>query len=596
MAAGHIPAYMIPAFEKAGVDARRLLYAVHLDMQPDGSVCDAYCALDTQTLYVLYGSEAVVKVGGERRIVAEYAIDRLETYALAELREPECEKLLTTARLWARVGGENPQRGGGGHAGSAAQAGGAGNGQAGSNGQAPSGSQEPCEAQAHGEAQAQAADNGGGEPRVILLFSIGYLPYAERLAKAMRNIAAGVDPLREVSADEELFCPVCGSRYPERDRKVCPKCIDRLSIGRRLMGFFKDYRKQVAQIIAVMLLGTAFSILSPYVGSKLLFDEVLTEGGRYYGAIAGMTLLIFAVRFIGVALNVLYTYVLAKTVPWIVYDLKIKIFEAMQRLSVNFYTSKRTGQLMNRVIRDATNIYWFFVDGLPFVVVNALTFAGVLALMCMLNLKLAAVCLVIVPIAIAMFRVLWGVFKRYHHKDWVYSSQLNSMVSDSVNGQRVIKAFAREDEEAGRFAGVGRKQADVDIVSINTEFTAFPLIYLFMFFGQVIITAIGGVMVLDNEISLGTLLTFIAYLSMLYGPLEFMSWVSNWWARCVDSAQRVFEIIDAKPDVGEPDDPAAISDIRGGVDIRGVWFEYEPATPILRGLDLSVGAGSLLGV
>ncbi|MDR1060066.1 MAG: ABC transporter ATP-binding protein/permease, partial [Clostridiales bacterium] len=444
---------------------------------------------------------------------------------------------------------------------------------------------------ADGEASGQ-----GGEPRVILLFSIGCLPYAERLIKVMKNLREGADPLREVLADEDLFCPVCGGRYPEPARKICPKCIDRMSIGRRLMGFFKDYGRQVAQIFIVMLIGTAFSILSPYVGSKLLFDEVLTEGGQYYGAIAGVTLLIFAVRFIGVALNVLYSYVLAKTVPWIVYDLKVKIFEAMQRLSVNFYTSKRTGQLMNRVIRDATNIYWFFVDGLPFVVVNALTFAGVLALMCALNIRLAAVCLVIVPIAVAMFRALWGVFKRYHHKDWVYSSQLNSMVSDSVNGQRVIKAFAREDEEAERFAGVGRKQADVDTVSINTEFTAFPLIYLFMFVGQVAITAIGGVMVLNREITLGTLLTFIAYLSMLYGPLEFMSWVSNWWARCVDSAQRVFEIIDAKPDVGEPEDPAAIADIRGDVDIRGVWFEYDPATPILKGLDLSVSAGSLLGV
>ena len=216
--------------------------------------------------------------------------------------------------------------------------------------------------------------------------------------------------------------------------------------------------------------------------------------------------------------------------------------------------------------------------------------------MCMLNIKLALICLLVLPITIIFFRILWSVFRHFHHKNWVYNSQLNSMLSDSVNGQRVIKAFAREDAEAKRFAEVGAKQAVVDIHAMNTSSTAFPLIYLFMFLGQVIITGIGGNMVLEGEITLGTLLTFIAYLSMLYGPLEFMSWVSNWWARCVDSAQRVFEIIDAKPDIAEPDEPVILDRIRGNIELKGVKFEYDPATPVLKGLDLSVMAGQMLGI
>jgi ATP-binding cassette subfamily B protein len=107
---------------------------------------------------------------------------------------------------------------------------------------------------------------------------------------------------------------------------------------------------------------------------------------------------------------------------------------------------------------------------------------------------------------------------------------------------------------------------------------------------------VGGKMVLDGEISLGTLLTFIAYLNMLYGPLEFMSWVSNWWARCVDAAQRVFEIIDAKPDVTEPDHPEVPEPLNGEIRINDVWFEYDPATPILKGINLTVGAGQMLGI
>lgn len=535
----YIPDYMLSAFEAQGLNTSDLVYAIHTDMTSDGDIADVYTAVSKEKLYILYGEEKVVKTSGARRIVAVYDADRLEEYPLSDLGELSCERLLSTGRLCSEK---------------------------------------------------------DGDAKILMLFSIGHFSDAERLIKVIKNINEGVSPLTDVLIDDEQFCPKCGTRYPEPDRKICPKCMDKISITRRLMGFFVHYKYKVGVILLTMLAGSVFSLFSPLVGSKLLFDDVLTKGGRYYGMLLGTVLLIFAVRAVNVGLNILYSFVLARTVPWIVYDLKLKIFEAMQRLSVGFYTSKRTGSLMNRVNQDANNIYWFFVDGFPFVIVNSLTFIGVITFMCLLNVKLALICILILPLTVGMFRFLWSVFRRFHHKYWVYSSQLNSMVSDSVNGQRVIKAFAREDDESRRFSDVGDKLTAVDIKSNNTGFTAFPLIYLFMFLGQVVITAVGGMMVLNKEITLGTLLTFIAYLSMLYGPLEFMSWVSNWWARCVDSAQRVFEIIDAKPDITEPEEPVNLDKIRGDIVIKDVKFQYDPATPVLKGLDLSVKAGSMLGI
>lgn len=535
----YLPEYMISAFAAQGIDTSKLIYAIHTDSGSDSGDTDVYTAVDGENMYILYGAEKVVKTTGARRIVAVYDATKIERYSLSELGELTCERLLSTSRLISEK---------------------------------------------------------EGDTKIILVFSIGYLSDVEKLIKVIKNIRQGVPPFNDVIVDEELFCPKCGTRYPEPERKLCPKCMDRISITRRLLGFFAHYRKKVAIILITMLAGSVFSIFSPLVGSKFFIDEVLTEGGSYYGAVLAAVCLIFFVRAVGVALNILYSYVLARTVPWIVQDLKLKIFEAMQRLSVGFYTSKRTGSLMNRINQDANNIYWFFVDGVPYVIVNVLTFTGVIVLMCILNIKLAMICIAIIPVAIGLFRILWSVFRKYHHKNWIYNSQLNSMVSDSVNGQRVIKAFAREDDEAHRFSEVSDKQAAVDIRSINTAYTAFPLIYLFMFFGQVIVTVIGGYMVLEDEISLGTLLTFISYLSMLYGPLEFMSWVSNWWARCVDSAQRVFEIIDAKPDITEPENPVILDRIRGDIEIKGVKFEYDPATPVLKGLDLSIKAGTMLGI
>ena len=534
-----VPDYMRSAFTASGVPFDSLLFAMHSDMTADGNFSDAYVAVDKQNLYILYGLEEVVKTEGARRIVSRYTPHELVTHKLSDLGELKTETLISTCRLTAEK---------------------------------------------------------DGNKRLILLFSLGYQSIADRLCKVAKNIADEKDPLDEIKEDTVLFCPECGTRYPEPERALCPKCTDKMGIFFRLLGFFKYYKGKVAACVIVMVLITIMQLLAPYVGSRLLIDEVLTEGGQYYRMVGGIVLVILAVRILSTLLQMLYQGVLAKTMPWIIYDLQLRIFEAMQRLSVAFYTSKRTGSLMNRVGRDSRNIYWFFVDGLPFVLLNAVTFIGILIVMFTLEWRLALICVTVIPLAVIMFRVLMRIFQRFHHKFWVMNSQLNNMVSDAVNGQRVIKAFAREGEESRRFRDTGEKQAAVETSSMNLAVTAFPLIWLFLFFGQVVVTAVGGMMVVRGTLTLGTLLAFFAYLSMLYGPLQFMSTVSNWWARCVDAAQRVFEIIDAKADIEEPANPVVLDNFKGEITVKNAWFQYEPAKPILKGMNLHVPAGKTIGL
>ena len=535
----YVPEYMKTAFTANGIPYDRLLFAMHTDMTNEGNFSDTYVAIDRENLYILYGLEEVVKTEGARRIVAQYTTHEVVTHSLKDLGEMKTETLLSTCRIVAEKD----------------------------------------------EAQKQ-----------VLLFSLGYQSFADRLIKVANNIKEDKDPLHEVSEDDELFCSKCGTRYPEPERALCPQCTDKMGIFMRLLGFFKYYKGKVAACSIVMVCITGLSILAPYVSTRLLFDEVLTEGGSLYAMIGAIVLFIAAVRLLETGFQVLYQFVLAKTMPWIIFDLQNRIFEAMQRLSVAFYTSKRTGSLMNRVGRDSRNIYWFFVDGLPFVLINAVTFVAILVVMFVLEWRLALICITIIPVTGFMFRLLMRIFRRYHHKFWVMNSQLNNMVSDAVNGQRVIKAFAREGEESRRFRNTGTKQATIETDSMNLAFTAFPLIYLFMFVGQVVVTAVGGMMVINGTISLGVLLAFWAYLNMLYGPLQFMSTVSNWWARCVDAAQRVFEIIDAKADIEEPENPIVLEDFKGEILVKNAWFQYEPAKPILKGMDLHVPAGQTLGL
>ena len=536
----NVSEYMIQAFAANGIPVKDLIFAIHTDMTLDADFADVYVAVDRVNMYILYGVERVVKVQDARRLVSQYDTHEVVTHPLESLGELKTEALLSTCRL---VG------------------------------------------------------NKDGEEKLILLFTLGYQSFADRLVKVIKNIRKGeANPLQEIRAEEMLFCPQCGTRFPEPDRALCPKCAGQIGIFFRLLGFFRFYKWKVAACSVVMLGITIMQVLAPYIGTRMFIDDVLHEDGRYYRLVGLIVLVIIGVRLLSMGFQMLYQVVLAKTMPWIIYDLQVRIFEAMQRLSVSFYTSKRTGSLMNRIGRDARNIYWFFVDGLPFIILNMILFIGIFAVMFLLEWRLALICLAIVPVAGVMFYILFRFFHQYWHKMWVVNSQMNNMVSDSVNGQRVIKAFAREGEESRRFSASAGKLASVQIASANLGWTAFPLIYLFLFFGQVAVTAIGAMMVINGEITLGVFLTFLAYLGMLYGPLQFMSTVSNWWARCVDAAQRVFEVIDAKAEVEEPKNPLEIETLHGDISVQDVWFQYEPAIPILRGLSIDIPAGKSLGI
>ncbi|MDR0272982.1 MAG: hypothetical protein LBI27_06665, partial [Clostridiales bacterium] len=222
----YVPEYMHSAFAANGVPVNDLLFAIHTDMTPDGNFSDTYVAVDRENLHILYGEERVVKVNDARRLVAEYITHEAVTYRLADIGELNTEALLSTCRMVAK--------------------------------------------------------NGDGEERLILLFTLGHQSFADRLIRVVKNIRKGEPPLNEIRLEDALFCPECGSRFPEPERALCPKCTNQVSIFFRLLGFFKYYKGKVAACTAVMFCITAMQILAPDVGTRLFIDEVLTYDGRFY--------------------------------------------------------------------------------------------------------------------------------------------------------------------------------------------------------------------------------------------------------------------------------------------------------------------------
>lgn len=440
-----------------------------------------------------------------------------------------------------------------------------------------------------------------GEYYSLGYFSIGLLERADNFRRIFNAFKQNKDHEQYLNNNTGNTCEKCGTPIP-KGLKYCKDCVDKKSTVKRLFSFFGDVKWKMIFMITAVLFSSAINLILPKFSTQKLYDEVLNTGNTlgYDALLKGLfsvVLTMAALKITHQLFTLFYQYIVAGILPEVVYGIKLKIFKAMQSLSVGFYTHKQTGSLMDRVTRDANNIYWFFVDGFPYLIANAVTVVGLIVIMFFTSAKLTLTILSATVFILVLYPIVNKKFRKLHHRVWVQNSRLTSKVSDNINGHRIIKAFSKETDELDEFGKISSGLLNAEIKSANTESTVFPILSILIYFISAVVLGYGGVLcIVYKEITVGELLTFVVYLQMLQAPIEFLSWVTTWWARCVDSAQRVFEIMDTEPDVKDKDAPIILDDFKGSVELQELQFEYEPAHPIIKNLSLKIEAGEMLGI
>lgn len=393
-----------------------------------------------------------------------------------------------------------------------------------------------------------------------------------------------------------LTCPKCGSFYEDPVRKICPKCFDKRKIFFRVLSYVPKYKFQITIMLILMLISSALNVFIPYLTGNIFYDEVLKQGGSLFGKIAFIVISIALVKLLATIISILYGRINSTFSSKVIYDLKTEIFNALQKLSLSFFNSKQTGTLMNNVNGDAMNLQYFFHDGVPYFIVNIIQFIGIFTVMMIINWKLTLLALIPIPLVTYALRKLFPVLGVLYSRMFRQNSSLNSIISDSINGSRVVKAFGREEAEIKRFSVVNRKNYEVNVNVNRINQTVFPLIYFFMGTSSLIIWSVGSWLVVNDQLTFGSLISFTGYIGMLLGPLEFMTRITDWWSNCMNSASRIFEILDTVPEVEEHKDAIKLPNIKGDITFKNVNFEYEPNKPILKDINFEIKAGEMIGV
>ncbi len=431
---------------------------------------------------------------------------------------------------------------------------------------------------------------------LLARFSVGFAEkfekFSDRLNKTHRNEEIDDSLLESV----ETNCPSCGQPYPDPNRPICPTCVDRRGTVGRLMSMFKDFKTAVFLICLTILMSNIFAVISPWFGSKLLYDDVLNTEGRYYGQVLMVILIMLANDILGKVTGLVSGIITAKVVPTVTHNLRTKIYSAMQNLSLQFFTSKQTGSLMSRVDRDSNNVYNFFCDIVPYGIANIIKLTGVAAIMFSLSPILCIVIIGIITVIILLENYLYKTERKLYRKLDVAMRSLNSVLSDVMNGQRVVKSFAKEKKEKDRYSAKNQSAYEINM-RINDRITStIPFMWCFYKIFSTGLFCFGCFLVIKGYFKYGTLTALISYTNMIYDPIDFFMWIGDRWARCMDAASRMFEILDAKPTVMEADEPVHVENMKGNIEFKDVTFEYEAGRQILNHLSFKVEAGQMFGI
>ncbi len=402
--------------------------------------------------------------------------------------------------------------------------------------------------------------------------------------------------------DMVLFCPKCGKRYEDPVRKICPNCFDKRAIFLRVLSYLPKYKMKIVLMLLLMLTSSALNVLLPYLSGNIFYDRVLKKGDDFFGIInlygkIGLIIgALLSIRLLATIVSVLYGRINSSLSAQVVFDLKTEIFSALQKLSLSFYNNKQTGTLMNNVNGDAMHLQYFFHDGVPYFIVNFVIMIGIFGVMIALNWQLALLALLPIPIIVFVLKKiyphLWVLYSRMFRRN----SSMNSIISDSLAGSRVVKAFGKEEAEINRFGRANKNVYNVTIDVGRMNQTVFPFLYFFMGTSSLVIWGYGSWLVVNGDLSFGTLITFTGYVGMLLGPLQFMTQITDWWSSCMNSASRIFEILDTVPEVEEQKDAVRIKDLKGDIVIKNVSFEYEANKPILKDINLEIKSGEMIGL
>ncbi|MBM02110.1 MAG: ABC transporter [Micrococcales bacterium] len=396
-----------------------------------------------------------------------------------------------------------------------------------------------------------------------------------------------------------------------RDRSVTGQKVARGTV-RRILGYARPYRPLIALFLGTLVVTSLLSVAQP-----LLFRRIVDDGISVGNAslVTWTALAIAGLAIANAAFGIVSRWYSARIGEGLIFDLRSQVYDHVQHQSIAFFTRAQTGALISRLNSDVIGAQQAFTSTLGGVLGNLISVSVVLVAMFALSWQITLTSLILVPVFLLPARYMGRRLQALTREQMGLNAEMSSQMTErfNVSGALLVKLFGRPEDEASLFAGRARRVRDIGIRIAMANRWFFTALTLVAALATAVTYGLGGNLVIQGAITLGTLLALVTLLAQLYGPLTALSNVRVDVMTALVSFERVFEVLDLDPLVREPAEPRGLPSGALGVEFDSVSFTYPTAAevslaslesvareesvdssePVLRDVSFTAAAGSL---
>ena len=361
--------------------------------------------------------------------------------------------------------------------------------------------------------------------------------------------------------------------YLRHDEKQDRPVITRALVG-RVWEFARPYQLRVIGLLFTILLISGISLISPLLFRDLIDNAIPNADRTRLGWLAvGMV----GIPLLSGAIGVWQRLLNSQIGEGVIYDLRRALYGHMQRMSLRFFTQTRTGELMSRLNNDVVGAQRAISDTTVTIVSNIVTLIATLAIMLTLEWRLTLLGVAILPLFVLPARRIGRILRDLRRQSMEYNAEMNATMNETLNvsGALLVKLFGREQLELDRFSEDGAAVRDIGIRSAVIGRWFFMMLGVVSAVGTAVVFWVGGLLVLQGEFSIGTIVAFSAYLTQLYGPLMSITNAPVEFAQSMVSFERVFEVLDMPVEIVESLDAQPLPRVNGRIQFQNISFAYD---------------------
>jgi ABC-type multidrug transport system fused ATPase/permease subunit len=363
---------------------------------------------------------------------------------------------------------------------------------------------------------------------------------------------------------------------------------------RHLVSLLSPYRGRVLLMLASLFVATGAALVPPYLAGRAIDD------GIHGGDTGALTLILIA--FVSAALiNWGATYLQTYLLNWVgqraLQDLRVELFEHLQRLSIGFYSRNKTGVLISRITNDVQALDQLVTEGIQTLFSATLTLIGTAVILVLLDPGLALVTFLCFPVLLVgsiIFRLASsGAYRLTREK----IAAVTAYLQETLSGVRVVRAFGQEHRHRTRFAELNDEHRQVNMKTVYLNAAYFPSVELLSAVGTAAILLYGGNQVIDGDgVTIGVLASFVFYLQSFFDPIQSLSQLYTTYQSGMAALDKIFELLDEEPDLADKPDAVALPRLRGEIEFDSVSFSYDGESPALCEVDLRIPPGQTVAL